>query len=141
MKTNRIFALVILLFTLLMIGCDKAPSDKIPNKENTESDEQNMEKSEFTNSNIKLEGSEVVFRGKVTSVEKKEIVMEIVDSEIAFGTYRVLVSEDTPYFDENGREITKENIEIGEIIEVVFSGQVMNSFPPQIAAKRIYLAE
>ena len=67
--------------------------------------------------------------------------MEILDSEIAFGTYRVLYNSETPFYGLDGQQIQLSDIEIGSVIEVVFSGQVMQSYPPQIAAKRIYLAE
>ena len=101
----------------------------------------NKENGGLQNANIQLSEGEVVFRGKVTSIDKKEIQMEILDSEIAFGTYRVLYNSETPFYGLDGQQIQLSDIEIESVIEVVFSGQVMQSYPPQIAAKRIYLAE
>ena len=95
----------------------------------------------MTNSNIKLEGNEVIFRGKITEIQKSEIHMEIVESDIAFGLYRVLVQSSTPFYDKDGKEITKDDLKTGDKIDVVFAGQVMQSYPPQIAAIRIYLAQ
>ena len=71
----------------------------------------------------------------------RHIEMEIIDSEIAFGTYLALTDKDTLFFDNNGGAITREDIKVGDIIEVVFSGQVMQSFPPKIYAQKIYLTE
>ena len=142
MKINKLIAIAILLITLFTAGCSKAPENHSPEKGvGTKTDTTNEENGGLVNSNIKLEGSEVVFRGKVTKIDKHEIQMEIVDSEIAFGTYRVLIQSTTPYFDANGNEITKSDLKIDDVIEVVFAGQVMQSYPPQISAKRIYLAQ
>ena len=142
MKTNRIIALVLAITTLLIVGCAENGKDNAPDKDDTTLvDGTNRENGGIVNTNIKLESGEAVFRGKVISVDRYEIQMEIVDSEVAFGTYRVLIQESTPYFDENGAAITKDDIKVDDVIEVVFGGLVMNSYPPQIAAKRIYLAK
>lgn len=142
MNIKKIIALLLAVGCLSMTACNKTEESNDPSKgENTPTDMENNKNGGIKNSFIKLEGNEVVFRGKVTEVGEREIVMEIVDSEIAFGTYRVLINADTPYFDEKGEKITKSDIVAGDVIEVVFGGQVMQSYPPQISAKRVYLAE
>ena len=139
MKIKRILALVLATAMLFATSCNKQGT---PDKDDGGSwDSTNKENGGLKNSSISLNEGEVVFRGKVTSIDKKEIQMEILDSEIAFGIYRVLYNSETPFFGLDGQQITLSDIEIGDVIEVVFSGQVMQSYPPQIAARRIYLAK
>ena len=138
MKINRIMALALVCVMLFVTGCNKQNNTPDKGGDNTPP---NSENGGIVNESIKLEDGEVVFRGQVTSINKKEIQMEILDSEIAFGIYRVLYNSETPFFGLDGQQITLSDIEIGDVIEVVFSGQVMQSYPPQIAARRIYLAK
>ena len=139
MKTNRIIALILAFIMLMAVGCQKNDGDKAPQKGENKP---NAENGGIKNSSIKLEESEAVYRGKVTSLgDSYALEMEIVDSEIAFGPYRVLIGDITTFYGVNGEKIDREDIELGDVIEVVFSGQVMMSYPPQIAAKRVYIAE
>ena len=94
----------------------------------------------LTDSGIKYAENEKVFKATVTKYDsKKYLEVEIIESNIAFGTYWVLVSDLTTFHKLDGTEISYQNIKPGATIEIVFSGQVMNSYPPQISAKRIYL--
>ncbi len=139
MNTKRILALILAFIMLMAVGCQKNDETRVPEKGENEP---NAENGGIKNSSIKLEGSEVVYRGKITNLGgKKELEMEIVDSEIAFGVYRVLIGDETEFYDVKGEKIDRNTLKEGDIIEVVFSGQVMMSYPPQIAAKRVYLAE
>lgn len=143
MKINRIIALILAFVMLGMVACEKKDDTRLPEGEDgTVEKEPNAENGGIKNSSIKLEDGEVVFRGKVTNLgDKTALEMEIVDSTIAFGTYRVLIGNSTTFHGVNGEEITREDIQLDNVIEVVFSGQVMMSYPPQIAAKRVYIAE
>lgn len=124
--SKRIIAVAILMLTLALIGCQ-------PTENATGAGGGNEEKNER---------GEFVFKGEVTDLSNyRHIEMEIIDSEIAFGTYLALTDKDTLFFDNNGGAITREDIKVGDIIEVVFSGQVMQSFPPKIYAQKIYLTE
>lgn len=125
---KKILALVLACITLFLLGCEPDISGK--EDENNGGD-----------GNLSLEAGEVVFRGKITEIQKSEIHMEIVESDIAFGLYRVLVQSSTPFYDKDGKEITKDDLKAGDKIDVVFAGQVMQSYPPQIAAIRVYLAK
>ena len=118
--------IAILMMILLMAGCQPTEDGNVAGGGKEE----------------KNEHGEYVFKGEVTDASYyRHIVMEIIDSEIAFGTYHVLTDAETKYFDNNGNAITREDIKAGDVIEVVFSGQVMNSFPPQIYAQKIYLTK
>lgn len=120
-----IVALMIIIMTLSMIGCN--PSGGNGGIDNSSVEERN-------------ESGEFVFKGKVIVNEhKNHIEMEIVDSEIAYGTYHVLVSESTVYTDSEGNQLTRDDVKANDIIEVVFSGQVMQSLPPKISAQKIII--
>ena len=134
---KRLLAMALAAVMLFAVGCNGNNSQP---DDNAESKADNAENGGIVNDSIQLQDGEVAFRGKVTSVsDKRHIEMEIIDSEIAFGTYWVIVDESTKFFDTNGNEISRTDVKIDDTIEVVFSGQVMNSFPPQIFAKRVYL--
>ena len=143
MNSKRILALIMALVMLMAVGCKRNDDTRLPEKEDgTVEKEPNAENGGIKNSSIKLEDGEVVYRGKVTNLgDKTALEIEIVDSTIAFGPYRVLIGDSTTFYGVNGEEIDRETIELDDIIEVVFSGQVMMSYPPQIAAKRVYIAE
>ena len=132
--SKKILALILALLMISAVACDKA-EDKKPDGETP--GEQNGEK---VNENIELQSGEVVFRGKVTNVsDTRHIEMEIIESDIAFGTYWVIVGDPTELYGKDGEKIDRSDIKIGDTIDVVFGGQVMQSYPPQISAKRIYL--
>lgn len=117
--SKKIIAIAILMMTLLMAGCQ--PTEGGGNEE-------------------KNERGDYVFKGEVTDLSNyRHIEMEIIDSNIAFGTYHALTDNGTLYFDNEGNAITRDDIKVGDVIEVVFSGQVMQSFPPKIYAQKIYL--
>jgi len=76
---------------------------------------------------------------KVLNIGEK-IEVEVFESENdASGIYWVITSDETEYFNQNGEKLSKENIEIGDTIEIFYGGQVMMSYPPQIVAKKIVL--
>ena len=55
----------------------------------------------------------------------------------ASGPYWVITSSETVIVDQSGKRISKLNV--GDKIEIIYSGQVMMSYPPQIVAKKITL--
>ena len=125
---KKIFALFLVLTLIFLGSCSEKKDNENNEKDNTQL------------SGAQGSSDEYVFKGKVSSLENRNCIeMEIIDSDIAFGTYWVLVSNETLYFDNNGNATDQSAIKVGDIIEVVFSGQVMNSFPPKISARKIYI--
>ena len=75
--------------------------------------------------------AEVVFVG-----DKLEV--NVIEGEYgASGPYWVITSSETVIVDQSGKRISKLNV--GDKIEIIYSGQVMMSYPPQIVAKKITL--
>ena len=134
--TKKIIAATILSAMLLAVGCNNTDDSNLAN----DSTNDNAENGGIQNQHIELSEGEVVFRAKVITNEPKHYIeAEIVDSQIAFGVYHALVSDITEFYSKSGEKINREDIADGDIIEIVFSGQVMNSYPPKISAKRVYL--
>ena len=128
---KKLLALALAVITLFLAGC---------NNKNDDMDNTNKENNSTSDTKIELQNGEVIFKARVTSVENSDFIEgEIVDSDVAFGIYWVLVSDLTEFYDINGNSISRSDINVGDTIQIVFGGQVMNSFPPKISARRIYL--
>ena len=67
----------------------------------------------------------------------EKIEVEVIYDEYATGTYLVLTSTETEFIGLFGAPITKNDLNEGAIVEIVYGGQVMMSIPPQIVAKKI----
>lgn len=131
--TKRILAIVMLVMMLFAMGC--GPTDKGPvggNDNNSSND----------NGDVKEinEADYFLYKGKIVSNENSRYIeVEIIDSQIAFGKYLVLVDAATVYQNSEGNEITRDDLKVDDVIEISFSGQVMMSLPPQIYAQKITL--
>lgn len=131
--TKRILAIVMLVMMLFAMGC--GPTDKGPvggNDNNSSND----------NGDVKEinEADYFLYKGKIVSNENSRYIeVEIIDSQIAFGKYLVLVDAATVYQDSEGNKITRDDLKVDDVIEISFSGQVMMSLPPQIYAQKITL--
>ena len=62
------------------------------------------------------------------------ILVDVKESDIAFGTYILIPAETVTYFSKDGSKITIKELKVGDVIEVKYSGQVMLSIPPQVVA-------
>ena len=76
------------------------------------------------------------FTGEVTALGN-ELCVLMDETQYSFGLYHIITSDTTQYFDKNGLPTNREAIQIGQRIEIAFSGQVMLSYPPKIAARSI----
>ena len=133
--SKRIFALMILVMMLFAMGCEGGNNNGGDGYINEDGDIVNGNGIEERNAD-----GEFFFRGVVKSVDNKYYIsMEIIDSNVAFGIYHVNVDAGTKYVSAEGNGISRDDIKVGDTIEVVFSGQVMLSMPPQIYAQKIIL--
>lgn len=76
--------------------------------------------------------------GEVTAIHDC-IEVNVTEAEYAYGIYRVLVSDETDILDQNGSKISLGDIKVGDTVEVLYNGQTMMSYPPQIVAIRVVL--
>ena len=139
--SKKIFALVILIMMLFVVSCDSGNTNGGNNNGGENNDGYITEDGEVIDRSSVEEKNgkgEFVFYGKVTeNSDIHHIVVEIVDSKIAFGTYWVNVGDQTEYVGANGEKIVRKDIKVGDTIEIVFGGQTTMSLPPQISAQRI----
>ena len=81
-------------------------------------------------------GSDFKMIAKVTEVSDK-IAVDVIESEYTSGIHWVNTAKATEYFDKNGNAISRSDIKVGDTVEILYSGQVMMSYPPQIVAAQI----
>jgi hypothetical protein len=80
--------------------------------------------------------AEFVLKAIVKKVENDRLVVEVIESDYAFGIYHVLTAS-AKYYNKNGSQVTRESIMVGDTIELTYSGQTMLSYPPQVVAYQI----
>ena len=83
-------------------------------------------------------GDGVVMTAVITEVESR-LQVEVTESEYAFGPYIVIIGEQTSFFGKSGESISRDALKVGDTVEIVYNGQVMMSYPPQIVARQITL--
>ena len=64
----------------------------------------------------------------------EKITVTVSESEYTSGIHWVITSDDTEYFNKDGKAIKKDDIKVGDTVVIYYSGQVMMSYPPQIVA-------
>ena len=79
-----------------------------------------------------------ILRGVVLSTEER-LMIEVIESEYAFGEYVVLLNGDTQFADREGKPSSPAALAAGQTVEVVYGGQVMMSYPPQIVARAVQI--
>ncbi len=67
----------------------------------------------------------------------EKIEVEVTKSEYASGIYWVITSNDTVFTNTAGEALTRNDLQAGDSVEILYSGQVMMSLPPQIVALKI----
>ena len=87
-----------------------------------------------------IKNGELKMIAVIQNIDEK-IEVEVINNEVLFGEYWINTGEQTQYYNHNGEEITREELNVGDIIEIDFTGQVMMSFPPQIVALKITIKE
>ena len=67
----------------------------------------------------------------------EKIEVNVIQAEYATGVYWVISTDTTEFLDNNGGQIARSDIRVGDTVEILYNGQVMMSYPPQIVALRI----
>ena len=89
-----------------------------------------------TEENEKIMTDGFKMEAEVTAVGEK-IEVEVTKAEYATGPFWIITSDKTAFFDENGGKISKSDIKAGDSVVIVYNGQVMMSYPPQVVALEI----
>lgn len=140
--SKRIFALVIMIMMLFAMGCDGGQNNVAGGNGDASGGDSSNGGGTDNGGSVEERNAdgEFFYRGIVKSVDaRKYIEIEIIDSQVAFGIYQALVDSGTLFFNAEGDVIDRADIKVGDTVEVIFSGQVMLSFPPQIYAQKIIL--
>lgn len=81
-------------------------------------------------------GPTFVLKATVNALGDK-IEVDVFEGEYASGLYWVITSDATEFLDKDGNRIAKDDIKVGDTVEIVYNGQVMMSYPAQIVARKI----
>jgi GNAT superfamily N-acetyltransferase len=73
----------------------------------------------------------------IVKANGEHLEIEVINSDYAFGIYWVLTFDETEFLNKSGEKITKNDISIGDMVEITYGGQTMLSYPPQIVAQRV----
>lgn len=84
----------------------------------------------------KDEPGRVYMTATVTALTEK-LEVEVTKSNYTSGTHLVIISDRTEIYNKNGEKVTRDAINIGDSLEIMYNGQVMLSYPPQIVAHKI----
>ena len=129
MRLFRLF--IVLLLALSISSCALSEnSKKEKEKENENSDGRNQY----------IPQNSVTMTAKITDVDEK-ITVEVLESDYTSGTHLVITSDSTIFLGKNGNEISRSDLKENDVVEISYSGQVMLSYPPQIVALQIKIAE
>lgn len=133
--TKRFLTLAIALVLLILTGCQgNSPATNEGNGEGEGNGNESGSVYEERNAD-----GDVVFRGEVKATDSKKYLVVYIENAVTQETYHVLISDQTVFTDAAGNSINRDAVKVGDQIEIGFSGQVMMSYPPQIAAKSIKL--
>lgn len=80
-------------------------------------------------------GDSVSMTAKITNLGEK-LEVEVIESPYTFGVHWV-ITDSAEVFNKNGEKITVTELHVGDTVEILYSGQVMLSYPPQIVAAKI----
>ena len=82
--------------------------------------------------------STVTMEATVIEVGER-LLVEVTRSEYTSGPHIVLINDGTVMEDANGNAIFSDSLRVGDELTILYSGQVMLSYPPQIVALSIIL--
>ena len=87
---------------------------------------------------MQTKGEDFYLRAVVLQT-KDRLLVEVIESDYAFGEYIVLTNEGTAWRDSTGAEISPAQLAVGDTVEITYGGQVMMSYPPQIVARVVQI--
>ena len=67
----------------------------------------------------------------------ERMAVDVTESEYAEGPFWIITSDKTEFLDKDGNKISSSEIKVGDSVVIVYNGQVMMSYPPQVAALEI----
>lgn len=73
---------------------------------------------------------------KITAIGEK-IEVDVIESQYSTGPFFIITGDTTQYFNSDGESITRVDLSVGDTVEIKYNGQVMLSYPPQVAALKI----
>ncbi len=67
------------------------------------------------------------------------LTVEVISGEYASGIYSVIIADNAKLSDKEGNSITLSEISEGDTVKILYNGQTMLSYPPQIVALEVIL--
>ena len=108
---KKYLAIALAMLMLMMVGCQSTDNDPITENFHLKA----IVKSNDGGDRLEVEG---------------------VESDYAFGIYIVHTSN-AAFINAEGEAISPSDIQVGDTVEITYSGQVMMSYPPQIVALKV----
>ena len=79
---------------------------------------------------------EFILKASVVELGEK-LLIDVYEGEYASGEYLVIIPDFISITDNNGKNLTRGDIKVGDTLEIIYNGQVMMSYPAQIVARKI----
>jgi hypothetical protein len=132
---------VTMLLVFLFVGCgiknDTTDNGNEPNNGNVTD---NADTS--NNGDTSEDESNIVFKAEVIEIGNSLLIAPDQESNEYKSSDKISVSlNDTKLLNSEDKEITKEEIKVGDIIEVTYNGVIMESYPAQINASSIKVVD
>ena len=89
-----------------------------------------------TNNDDTRPGSDFKMIAVITETSSN-IAVDVIESEYTSGIHWVNIASSTEFYAKDGSRISRSDLKVGDTVEILYSGQVMMSYPPQIVAARI----
>ena len=67
----------------------------------------------------------------------EKIKVNVIEAKYTSGVHLVITNSYTEFYGKDGKAIAKSDLKVGDTVEILYSGQVMMSLPPQIVAAKI----
>ena len=119
---KRFWLFSLFAVTLLLTACHTNAEDSVPAS---------------STQNKSAPASPSVWMEATVTEAGERLLVEVTRSDYTSGPHIVLVNDGTVIEDEDGNPLSASSIKQGDKLTILYSGQVMLSYPPQIVALRI----